>query len=57
VGRIYRLGPREEWFWGLLGVEIGTPRGHPASLNEAKASFKAAYLGWRASRGTRGDPR
>jgi hypothetical protein len=49
VGRIYRSsGPQQDWFWGVLDVEVGSPRGHAASLDEAKAAFKAAYAAWRA---------
>jgi hypothetical protein len=48
VGRIYRSsGLQQGWFWGVLGVEIGTPRGHAASLQQAKIAFRAAYIAWR----------
>jgi hypothetical protein len=47
VGRIYRSsGLQQGWFWGVLGAEIGMPRGHAASLQEAKIAFRAAYIVW-----------
>jgi hypothetical protein len=47
VGRIYQTcGPQTHWFWGLHGLEPGTPRGQAPSLEEAKFAFKTAYAEW-----------
>jgi hypothetical protein len=61
VGRIYQTNAlQEDWFWGAsLDVVGETMRGHAPSLDEAKAAFKAAHLGWKSVGGAsamRGTP-
>jgi hypothetical protein len=50
IGRIYLVdghGGRENWFWGVsFQVTRRKSYGYAASLEEAKAAFKAEYLTW-----------
>jgi len=52
VGRIYLVdayGGNETWFWGVSFQLTGRKSyGHPASLDEAKAAFKAEYEAWKS---------
>ena len=49
VGRVYLVdgyGGKETWFWGVSFQLTGRKSyGHAASLDEAKAAFRAEYLG------------
>jgi hypothetical protein len=54
VGRIYRVNsPDDIWFWGVSFLLTNRKSyGHAASLDEAKAAFRAEYL---ARKGTARD--
>ena len=52
VGRIYRVTDRADskWFWGVsFDVIRRKAYGYADSLDEAKAAFRAEYLGGRSS--------
>ena len=53
VGPIYLVdayGGSERWFWGVSFQLTGRKSyGNDASLDEAKAAFKAEYAAWRAT--------
>jgi hypothetical protein len=57
VGRIYRVNDfpgRESWFWGVsFDLTKNKSYGYSASLDEAKAAFRAEYEAWK---GTKGSP-
>jgi hypothetical protein len=55
VGRIYRLDDRPDsaWFWGVSFQLTGRKSyGHAASIDEAKAAFKAEYEAWKNENGS-----
>jgi hypothetical protein len=53
VGRIYRIVtdmPASEWFWGVsFKVTKRKSYGHAASIEEAKAAFRAEYEAWKGT--------
>ena len=51
VGRIYRVNAADEiWFWGVSFQLTGRKSyGHAASLDEAKAAFRAEYEAWKGT--------
>jgi hypothetical protein len=53
VGRIYRINaPTEAWWWGVSFELTGRKSyGIAATLDEAKAAFKAEYVKWKAANG------
>jgi hypothetical protein len=53
VGRIYRINaPTEAWWWGVSFELTGRKSyGTAATLDEAKAAFKAEYVKWKAANG------
>jgi hypothetical protein len=50
IGRVYLVdgyGGKETWFWGVSFQLTGRKSyGHAASLNAAKAAFRAEYERW-----------
>jgi hypothetical protein len=54
VGRIYRVTdqPESPWFWGVSFQLTGRKSyGHAASLDAAKAAFRAEYECWQRAAG------
>jgi hypothetical protein len=55
VGRIYLVDSnegQETWFWGVsFGLTGRKSYRHVASLDEAKAAFKAKYEAWQSQTG------
>ena len=52
VGRIYRVNAADEiWFWGASFLLTNRKSyGHVASLEEAKAAFRAEYKAWKGTK-------
>ena len=52
VGRIYLVdsnGDQQTWFWGVSFQLTGRKSyGHAATLDEAKAAFRAEYQAWKS---------